>query len=316
MSTKANYFKIGMFVVATIAVLIIGIIVFSAGLLGREDVLMETYIAESVQGLSVGSPVTQMGVQIGRIEEIAFIPQEYDLGYDTEEFLEYSKYVILKLAIDSSAFPNIPDDKINEMVARWVANGLRLKISYQGITGIALLEAAYVDDPEKLSHMKIVWDPKRIYIPSVPSILTSFTESIDSIFQMLKDVDIVGISKSLDDTLKLLQKALKELRLKETQEELIKVVEEIKNTNKLIQGFIDEPEDSTDVTNFRSAIAQFNKTLRTIEQFVSTQQSDVEDIVVNMRRVSLNLRELTEQAKQYPAQVIFRTPPKQSEAIK
>ena len=35
MSTKANYFKIGMFVVATIVVLIIGIIVFSAGLLGR-----------------------------------------------------------------------------------------------------------------------------------------------------------------------------------------------------------------------------------------------------------------------------------------
>ena len=316
MSTKASYFKIGMFVVTTIVVLVIGIVVFSAGLLGKDDILVETYIAESVQGLSVGSSVTKMGVHIGRVEEIAFVSQEYDLGYDTKEFLEYSKYVILKLAIDRSTFSNIPDEKIKETLDRSVANGLRLKISYQGITGLACLEASYVDDPEKLNHMKIFWDPRRIYIPSVPSTLTSFTESIDSIFQMLNDVDIVGISKSLNDTLKSVQGSIKELRLKETREKLIQVIEEMKNTNKLIKMFIDEPKEDTGVVNFYSAVAQFNKTLRTIDQFVSLQQSDVEDILVNLRRASLNLRELTEQMKQYPAQVIFRTPPKQSEAIK
>jgi phospholipid/cholesterol/gamma-HCH transport system substrate-binding protein/paraquat-inducible protein B len=316
MSTKANYFKIGIFVVIVTSLLIVGIIVLSAGLLDVDKVHMETYLDESVKGLSIGSPVTHLGVQIGHVEELTFVPQEYELGYDTERFLKYSRYVIIKIAVNKSTFSGIPDDKIRKTINRFVKKGFRFKLSYQGITGIGLLEAAFVDDPNKYPPMEIIWEPKRIYVPSVPSTLTSLTESVDSIFEMLKNVDIVGISRSLDEMLKSLDKAVKDLQIRETREELVKVMEEIEKTNKIIQSFIDDSQDNKDTPGLRTATIQFEKTLKTVEQFISTQQSDFEEIMINMRMTSANLTELTEQAKRYPSQVLFGAPPKHSEVEK
>ena len=73
MATKANYFKIGLFVLATTGILTAGGIVLSSGFLTRETLLFETYIDESVQGLSVGSSVLHRGVQIGTVKQITFL---------------------------------------------------------------------------------------------------------------------------------------------------------------------------------------------------------------------------------------------------
>ncbi len=196
MSTKANYLKIGVFVICTVIVLVAGTIVLSAGILKRDTLMLETYINESVQGLSVGSPVMRNGVQIGRVKEITFVTHvpEYGQSYGTEGFDTYSKYVMLVMVIDKSTFLPVPEnEQIRVIVERWIQNGLRLKLSYQGITGIAYVEADF--DMGRYLPMEIGWEPKYIYIPSAPSMFISFTQSIERVFKLIESIKFDEISE-------------------------------------------------------------------------------------------------------------------------
>ena len=72
MGTRANYFKIGLFVIAAAAIAITSVVYMGAGALFRKKLLMETYIDESVQGLEIGSAVRYRGVKIGAVDKIDF----------------------------------------------------------------------------------------------------------------------------------------------------------------------------------------------------------------------------------------------------
>ena len=85
MSSQASYFRIGIFVISAVIVLIACIIFFGAADLFKEEVMMETYIDGSVQGLSVGSPVKHRGVKIGTVKEITFLGFEYNLEQTEED---------------------------------------------------------------------------------------------------------------------------------------------------------------------------------------------------------------------------------------
>ncbi|HEV57950.1 MAG TPA: MCE family protein, partial [Phycisphaerales bacterium] len=184
MKTKANYFKIGVFVLLVLGMLIAGLIALSARELIRDTIALETYIDESVLGLSVGSPVMQRGVQIGTVRQISFVPQEYgpELGELSDSaFQKYNRYVLVVAEVNRAALPSLPhNNEVANVIRESVANGLRLKISPQGITGIYYLEADYFD-PQRYPYIPVPWTPKRYYIPWAPSTLTSFTQSADRI---------------------------------------------------------------------------------------------------------------------------------------
>ena len=314
MSTKTHYFRIGLFVICTIVILVVGIIWVSLMAFGRKTILLETYIDESVLGLSVGSQVMQRGVEIGRVEKITFVPREYDMVHGGEAFNKYSKYVMVIMAIDTANFPEMPADLnvVRVIVQQWVRSGLRIKLAYQGITGIAYLEADYVD-PARFVPMEIEWQPRNIYIPSAPSTLTNFTQAIDTVFQRLDRIDFEGIADSLDKTLTSLSKAVDDVRPAETRKELTGLISEFRQTNKLVQALMNT--ESREGTSIPEAIERFNKTLKLMDEFVLGQQSEFEEVVANIKRASANLRELTEYAKRYPSQVIFGPAPPRSEVV-
>ena len=77
-STKANYARIGFFVVLT-AVLAVGVLVFLGGIGGNKyEFLCETYFSYPVSGLEVGSAVNFRGVKVGVVKHISFIATEYE----------------------------------------------------------------------------------------------------------------------------------------------------------------------------------------------------------------------------------------------
>ncbi len=51
MSAKANFFKIGIFVISATIIAVIAIVVLGVGTLFKEKIFFETYIEGSVQGL-------------------------------------------------------------------------------------------------------------------------------------------------------------------------------------------------------------------------------------------------------------------------
>ena len=70
MSREANPTIIGGFVLGAVALVVIGILVFSSGAWLRERIYLVTYFPGSVQGLNVGAQVQFQGVPIGQVVDI------------------------------------------------------------------------------------------------------------------------------------------------------------------------------------------------------------------------------------------------------
>ncbi|WP_319761315.1 MlaD family protein [Maridesulfovibrio sp.] len=66
----------------------------------------------------------------------------------------------------------------------------------------------------------------------------------------------------------------------------------------------------------KSAATRFESTLSRVNMTVAGQQGNIESILDNIRRLMENLRELSNEAKQYPAGVLFGDPPKKGRSGK
>jgi len=113
MSAKANYFKIGLFVLSAVALALVGIVVLGAGTLFERSVLFETYIDESVQGLDVGAPIKFRGVKVGTVKQIDFVGHRYHSDVAEEQLDRYAHHVVIIGAIR----PILPDGVTDEQRA-------------------------------------------------------------------------------------------------------------------------------------------------------------------------------------------------------
>jgi paraquat-inducible protein B len=70
MRKRANPAVIGGFVVGAVALTVIGVLLLGVGRFLTEQRTYVLYFEDSVEGLSVGAPVTQQGVRIGSVSDI------------------------------------------------------------------------------------------------------------------------------------------------------------------------------------------------------------------------------------------------------
>ncbi len=204
MSVKPNYFKIGLFLLSGIGLCLVTAVALSVGLFGRDEFTVETYINESVQGLSVGSPFKYRGVQIGTVKEIGFTFSEYTRDSDGNHIPpgKRAKYVLVRMAVWTDA---VGADRRQglQRLKDYGGDDLRIKIKSQGITGLCFMEL----DPVAAGSnavLPINWTPPSFYIPSAPSIITQVSDSLESISRMVKQFEGVPIMKLSQDVEKLL----------------------------------------------------------------------------------------------------------------
>ena len=61
-NSNPNYFRLGVFVMAAIGILIAAILIFGSGQLFKKSFIIETYIKQSVTGLDTGAAVRFRGL--------------------------------------------------------------------------------------------------------------------------------------------------------------------------------------------------------------------------------------------------------------
>jgi len=325
MGTKANYFKLGLFVICAVAAGAAGVVVL-AQIRTSSPVYLETYIDESVQGLSAGSPFKYRGVQIGRVADISFVGSEYAVTS------EYGRYVMVVIDADDKklrgiGLTNKPStsgrDDLADSLERLVADGLRIQVVMQPLTGVAYLEADYPQNPG-LPNPPLKpseWQPERPYIPSVKSTLTAFTESVERAVKTLGDIDIVKIARETQELLSSLNEVVTNAEIVSLSEEARGMLTEMRQTNKQIQALL-ESADGQEPAAVPAALAKLNgtlesldRTLNHVDRFATHQEADIERAIDNIREISANLRDLTEDLKRYPSKAIFGKPPSKSEVI-
>src|SRR5882724_11390827 len=89
MHRATNDFKLGLFVLGGIFLLVAGLLALGARRYFEPKSLFETYVAGDVDGLAVGSPVELRGVQVGRVTRIDFSWNEYVESQPSYVVLEF-----------------------------------------------------------------------------------------------------------------------------------------------------------------------------------------------------------------------------------
>lgn len=214
MDAKPHYFKIGLFVLAAVVLIVVAVVIFGAGLLAQDQLYFESYFAESITGLSVGSPLEFRGVRIGQVTQIGFVGNVYALRDENGDLSSYASYVRVVTAVPRTKLPDLAAGQVREVLGQMIARGLRVRITSNILTGQAYLEANYVD-PNRFPVEEVAWRPKYPVIPSAPGELTTLKDSIDNILTQLEEIDVKNLVKSLDRVFTSLDQAISEANLAE-----------------------------------------------------------------------------------------------------
>src|SRR5262245_35936260 len=182
MSEQANFFKVGIFVIVAIALLLMGAIMLGAGAFLKQVKYAETYFTESVSGLEVGAPIKFRGVTVGRVSKITFAAVKYPT---TEAQLLVNKgYVLVELEFDPKLTPGGRFDA--DWTAKLVGMGLRVRPSQTGIVGGMYLEVVFLDDPNSEPPLALHWEPQYPYIPATASRVERITTAVERLANQLE----------------------------------------------------------------------------------------------------------------------------------
>lgn len=222
---KANYFKIGLFVIVSAAMGVAAVVFLGAGFLAQEKVLFETYIDESVSGLSIGSPVELRGVRIGQVEDIGFAAEVYDLPEESERTLGAGRFVRVVFSVLGEHLPGLSEQNGLLHQEDTPDRGLRFRLASNIVTGQAYLEGTYLD-PNRFEPPGFSWEPQYPFIPSAPSELTTLKQSVDKILGKLQEIDLDSTLKSVEQLFASVDQTLADANVAEVSGEVRELLAE------------------------------------------------------------------------------------------
>jgi hypothetical protein len=234
-------------------------------------------------------------------------------------------YVLVRLEVASLPFAMTSPDELGRTLPQEVRHGLRTRLTSQGVTGTSYVEIDYLD-PAKYPPLPIDWEPVNPYIPSAPSVLSKIVNSAEDLFTELDQIDFAKIANRAEHLIVSLDEKVDQLPFDMLSTNAANLLADVRETNQRLQKFLDRPEldsllkdasgtmaglrrtvDSPALTN---SVAQLQKTLRRFDQLAAGKDNDLEIALGNLRVLTENLKELSENAKRYPAQLLFGEPPK------
>ena len=315
MSTRANYFKIGLFALAGLAILAGALIFLGAGNMFRPRIYFETYLDSSVQGVDLGSPVKFRGVQIGRISKVDFCFNIYG-SPPGEERLDY---VYLEMEVDVQLFRGMFTEDIGPVVTQAVEQGLRVKLQPQGVTGLNFAELNYVDDPAQFPPLKIWWTPRHYYIPSAPGTLTSMVESFNKLMDTFGGLELGPTLKEVDRALKTFNTTLEKFSGNMEKMDLSKVSIDLQAVLVELRAKVDKlpvEQLSADGLKMMQSLTTAAGEMQTLVDTMQTNPllnaDSMGTIIGDFQATAENFRVLSENLREHPSQLLFGEPPKRS----
>jgi ABC-type transporter Mla subunit MlaD len=315
MGANANYFKIGLFVLLGCALLAGGLIFLGAGSMFRPRIYLETYVDGTVQGMDVGSPVKFRGVPIGRISRIDFCFNEYGPNPAGGRL----DYVYLEMQVDVNVFQGMLEDDIGPLIEEAVAQGLRVMMQPQGITGLNFAELNYVTQPERAPPLEIWWTPRNYYIPSAPGTLTSMLDSVNRIMDTVNAVDVEDTMMELKRSLHTFNTTLDQFSASLRELQVGRISSDVQSLLADLKAKIDRvpvEQLSEDGRKTMASLSSASDEMKTLVESLQTSPllnaDAVGAIVGDFRATAENFRVLSENLREYPSQLLLGSPPKRS----
>lgn len=348
---KFSYFKIGLFVISATVIGIIGLVVLGVGAILQKKALVETYIDESVQGLDVGSAVKFRGVPVGRVEQISLTSAEYATQRQYVLVRISITSNIFQFPVNDPNSPELKRELERGFRVRLAPQGLTgvayLEMDYLEPERNPPLEIdwqpVYPYIPSTRSRITQLSEAVERILNNIGDInISQLSESIEkSLTAMTKIADSANLERigvqanallsEVRETNRQINALVGNPDLKAALADASAVAgrarQLVERAEKPVnQMLADLPQASESLNRFAKRLdavsadlpetsAQLRQTLQRLNRLVAGQQRDIEKTVENLRSAAENMKQLTDDSKKYPAQILFGAPPPPSKVM-
>jgi ABC-type transporter Mla subunit MlaD len=289
-NSNPNYFRLGVFVLAAIGVLIAVILIFGSGKFFKKSFYLETYIKQSVTGLDSGAAVRFRGVKIGQVTTIGLSGDTYEKNLP---FDKRRQYVVVRMKI-------FGDEVTEDQLAHFVKDNLRARVKSMGITGVNYIEFDFVASAADTPVLQYSWEPEYPVIPSMPNQTDEIISGIEKFIASANEMNIERTQKRLDEVLGSLNTMM--AGDGKGNEGIIRSVKELNVLLARIAQVTDKNELNVLMRELMGAVVSLRQT-------VTSAQGDTTATLENIKQASENLNELSRIASQSPASLIWGEPP-------
>lgn len=300
MDRDSNYFAVGAFVLLVTAMAVSFVLWYTDQQEKRIYLRYEIYFPGTVSGLTPGSSVRYLGVDVGKVARILIDPQQRNR-------------VLVIADIEATA----PID-----------GRTRASLSLQGITGLLFIDLKQdrtVTVPGLLAdglHYPVIRSAPSdfdVLLSNLPALSANLVELADRFNQVFSDENVRSLKATLDNA------RLASERLPATLHSVQELVADVQHTTDEVRGAaadlrgIEEraaPDLESAIANMRHLSDNLVKTSDRLEQFVTdnepvvsrfTHQSlpEFEQLLRESRQAARDFRDLSRSLKQNPSQLIY-----------
>jgi phospholipid/cholesterol/gamma-HCH transport system substrate-binding protein len=302
MDRDSNYVAVGAFVLLVAAMAVSFVFWYTDQQDKRTYQRYEIYFPGSVSGLTAGSPVRYLGVDVGKVVRIMLDPQQ-------------RKTVQVTADIDSTA----PID-----------DRTRASLSLQGVTGLLFVDLE--QDPKAESTGGLAQGQRYpmirsrrsdfdVLLSNLPELTTHLVELADHFNEIFGDANVRSIKATLENA------RLASERLPDTVREAQQLLVEVRRTTQEVQGTVAElrglvtegsPDLKATFANIHQISDNLAKTTARLNSFVAenepgysrfSEQSlpELEQLLRESRQAVRDFRDLSRSLKQNPSQLIYES---------
>jgi ABC-type transporter Mla subunit MlaD len=292
MAARANYVKLGLFVILGLAAAI-ALAIFVGVLKTRREIhSFVTYFGEAVQGLEVGAPVKARGVTVGRVGKVTFAPDH--------------QMIEVRCDLDVATLEAMGVNARDKPPAN-----VRVQLASLGLLGGRFLSMDFFD-PKKHPPPVLSFTPATNYIPATPSLQKSLQDSaviaLDRLAQVMDALVRDGFTEKLvqavtraDDVFEALEGAVKSLDQAKLGGRAAGAIEEARTAmakiTKTLEGIDGE---SGLVTSAQRALGSFSQAGRS----ASATTRDLEGTLDEIRAAAGAIRSLAEELERNPDMLV------------
>lgn len=311
MSQPVNNFKLGLFTLCGLAILVGGLLAFGARSYFQATSSYETYIAGDVTGLTVGSGVELRGVNVGKVTHIDFSWTEYEV---TEP-----SYIVVQFEMRNDIEPKVAGKEPGELLQMAINRGLRARIKSKGITGSSILSIEYVD-PTENPPAQVPWKPNNTYIPSAPSEFSELIASVQKVLHNVESLDLKAMDQLLVGDLQSAGKVLdhaQQFDFGGLSTNAGALLTDVRQSNARLKSLLQDTDSTVNQLKLQKLTQDLDKLASQLQDTVARLEPGVANIDFNAlnqtlteARQTLNdLDDTLTQLKQYPSGFLFGTPP-------
>jgi paraquat-inducible protein B len=314
MGKRVSPTVIGAFVVASLAILVVALVVVGSGKMFTKPIRFICMFPGDLNGLKIGAPVKVRGVQVGEVEAIRLRldPSEGQLrhgynGFRLPVIIDLDKSMLRERGATAALSEHNVED--------WISRGMRAQLQVESLlTGLLYIGL----DLHKGTQPNFILQPGGPYqeIPTVPTDLAQLQQHLMETLDRFEKIDFKGLVNSITDAANSIKSLANSPDLKETIESLKGTVASLNQTMVAARAFINNANSQVGplVADIRESSDEANKTMKdTRAALVGLQQTLDPDspLIVHLNQTldsltetSQSLGEFTDYLQRNPAALI------------